>query len=427
MKKRILSCFAALVLALALPVLTVFAAEQNYIIPGTKTQVTLPENCFILGPEISVLEKIWEEAGVENIAEVQTIYNELDVCAHFVKDGTGVYVSVKETQQTGYYYNLAELKTETVQELADIYGADGTMLEADSAVYDTADVPFITVDMKTLSQNEDEQFYELIYFTIVNGQSVTFRVTGNEPITEAQREFILNITDSFRVLEFIPKEDPVNPLVSWAVLLAVVALVAALIFISRYSKKLQKKKNKELADKLVAFRDSDHSDLGELLFVNETEHTPVAITRFSKFQAYRKDPLKAVLSIGITVLATAVSIVSNSPWWLTLILGVLMMWCIYKFLTGAGNIEKAITKVFSGMRSTKAHYEFYENEFFISGMQTKTNYPYFRITETRRNGDCLYIYFGEGTTYFIDKFGFVKGNIEELEKFINSKIKENKK
>lgn len=426
MKKKFLSCLAALLLAL-LPAFTVLAAEVNYDIPGTKTQVTLPENTCILGPEVSVLEKIWKDAGVENIAQVQTIYNELDVCAHFVNEGSSVYVSVKETQQTGYYYNLADLKEKTVQELADIYAADSTVLEADSAVYDTADIPFIMVDMKTISNIEDEQLYEIIYFTIVNGESITFRVTGNEPITEAQRSFLLEITDSFKVLEFIPQADPIDPLVSWAVLLAVVVFIAGLIFGSKYSKKLQKKKNRELADRLVEFRDSDHENLGEVLFVNETEVTPAAIARFSKFQAYKKEPLQAVFSIGITVVATVVSFATNSPWWLSLILGIVMMYCIYKFITGAGNIEKAVTKVYSGMRSNTAHFDFFENEFHISGLQTKTNYPYFRITEARQNGDCLYIYFGEGTTYFIGKSGFLKGDLESLEKFINNKIKENKK
>ena len=427
MKSKLLCCITVLLLAVLLPAVPAFAAEINYNIPGTRTQVTLPEDAYILGPEVSVLEKIWDEAGVDNIAQVQTIYNELGVCSHFVKDGNSVYVSVKETQQTGYYYNLADLKEKTVQELADIYAADSTVLEADSAVYNTTDIPFIMVDMKTISNIEKEQLYETICFTIVNGQSVTFRVTGDEPITDGQKAFLMEVTDSFKVLEFIPQADPINPLLSWAVLLAVVLFVAGLIFTSKYSKKLQKKKNRELADRLVEFRDSDHENLGEVLFVNETEVTPAEIARFSKFQAYKKNPLQAVFSIGITVVATVVSLMTNSPWWLSLILGVVMMYCIYKFITGAGNIEKAVAKVYSGMRSNKAHFDFFENEFHISGLQTKTNYPYFRITELRRNGDCLYIYFGEGTTYFVEKSGFLKGDLESLDKFINNKIKENKK
>lgn len=426
MKRKLLMGLLALMLLL-LPVVPVFAAETAYPIPSTKTSVTLPEGTYILGPEVSILESIWKEAGVENIASVQTIYNELGVCSHFVKDGNSVYVSVKETDQTGYYYNLAELKDETVTELAELYGTDGSTLNAESAVYETAQIPFIMVDMETVSQKESEQLYELIYFTIVNGQSITFRVAGEEPIDDFQRGFILDVVGSFRVDEFIPKADPVNPLVSWAVLIAIVVFFLALFFGARYSKKLQKKANRELADRLVEFRDSDHVNIGEAIFVNETDHDPEAVSKFSKFQAYKKDPVKAIVSIGITVVATVVSILSNSPWWLTMILAVLMVWCIYKLITGAGNIERAVTKVFSGLRTTVAHFDFYETEFHISGLQTKTNYPYFRITEARRDGNVFYIYFGEGTTYFIEKDGFIKGDFEEFVKFINRKVKESKK
>lgn len=426
MKRKFAASFAALLLALLLPVMTVFAAGTAHTIPDTHTQVTLPEDTYILGPRISALENIWQEAGVADIAAVQRIYTELGVCSHFVKDGNSVYVSVKETQQTGYYYNFAELKPETVQELADVYGADSTVLEADSAVYMTEDIPFITVDMRTISRNEDEQLYEIICFTIVNGESITFRVTGEEPISPEAKALLMEITDSFRVKEFIPKASEVSPLLSWGVLIAIVAAVAALVLLAGYSKKLRKKENKIFADRLVAFRDADHENIGEAVFVNETDHSPEAVSRFSKYQAYRKEPLKAVFAIGITVIATAVSILSNSPWWLTMILAALMIWCLYKLITGAGNIERAVSKVYRGMRSTVAHYDFYETEFSISGLQTKTNYPYFRISDIRRNGDCLYLYFGEGTTYFVAKSGFIKGDFEEFEKFITSKVKENK-
>lgn len=402
-----------------------FAVETKYQIPDTQMTVTVPNDAYVFLPNIGIDDPQWAEAGIDDIVDTKTLYNELEVGVHFSLNSgkDNIYVSQKTTDQTGYYYNLGDLQEKTLQDFADMYNSEDGTIIAESTIYKQKNIPFIRLSLKS-DYTDDGTSYELVYFTIVNGYSVSFRMIGTSEISQESENIMKAMIDSAEISEIIPKpESTANPVLAWSVLIACVLLIVLLIVLSRHNKKVRQKATKELAQKLSEYRKNASDELGESIYVNDTVHDKDAIREFSKYQAYRHHPLAAIVSIGLTVIGAIVSYNVNAAWWITLIIVVLALYCIYKFLTGAGNLERSLTRVYSKLKSNKAHYEFYENEFTISGIQSREVFPYFQITNIAENGEMIYIYFGEGTTYYVSRNGFTKGSGENFKKFILEKAK----
>ena len=48
-------------------------------------------------------------------------------------------------------------------------------------------------------------------------------------------------------------------------------------------------------------------------------------------------------------------------------------------------------------------------------------YPYFQITDVRKHGHYVYLYYGPDNAYMVDQFGFKLGEYEDFLKFISEK------
>ena len=79
---------------------------------------------------------------------------------------------------------------------------------------------------------------------------------------------------------------------------------------------------------------------------------------------------------------------------------------MYRSTTAHVAIEKTLIRVYSRMRSRKASFYFYDGDMRVTGLQSSNLYPYFQITRMAETKEYFYLYFGEGTTYFIKKNGF---------------------
>ena len=84
-------------------------------------------------------------------------------------------------------------------------------------------------------------------------------------------------------------------------------------------------------------------------------------------------------------------------------------------------------RVYSKLRTTVAHYVFYQDEFTISGTQSNEVYPYFQISDVAEYQNYFFLYFGEEITQYMSKDGFQLGEAAEFGKFIREKVAENKK
>ncbi len=422
-------------LAVLLCIMTVFAvtclpamaAETTYELEGADITLSLPENTFVFSSTMADTDPQWAEAGITDPVECKTLYNELGVVAHFSMNNNkdNIYLSRKQTDTTSAYFNLGTLDKENLDKFVEKYNIteEGTM-DSTAELYDHSQVPFVRTYIHSDFAQKDETVYEMVYFTIVNGYSVSFSMHGSTEFTEAQEQVMRNIVDSINFSNIIekPVTPTASPVFAITVLVGGVALLIGLIVAFKISKSNTHKRTKILAEKLSAYRKERKTELGEMFFENTTDHSGEAIRIFSRYQTYHKNVLRGTVSIVVSVVGAVVSYQLNAAWWLTLALTAAALYCIYKFATGAGTIEKSMTRVFSKLKSSKAHYEFYSNEFTIAGMQSKEVFPYFQITAIKEYKDYFYIYFGEANTYFVSKNGFAKGDAKDFLGFISGKI-----
>lgn len=407
----------------------VSAAETVYEIPYTHTTVTLPEGASLFLPDTSINDPKWEEAGIEDPGEIKNLYSELGVCAHFSMNGgkDNIYVDTKTSEQTRYYFNLNNFNEKNLQKFADVYNTDDGTVHSKSSIYKQKNIPFVRLDL-TSEFTKETASKELIYFTIVNGSSISFRMVSTDDFTEDEVKTIESVIDSFNITEVLEQPNVgMSPIMAWGIVLTTVVLVVVLFVITKKQKNGKSASSKRLAEKLAKFRSNLTDETGECLYVNETTHTAESIRNFSKFQAYKHHPFTAVLPLIISILGLVFSFILHATWWVTLIISLFLILCIYQLVNGAGQIEKSIRRVFGKLKSDTAHYEFYDDQFIISGIQKREVFPYFRITEIAENGEMLYLYCGEGSTYFIDKTGFTLGDPAEFKKFIDEKIEKEKK
>ena len=93
----------------------------------------------------------------------------------------------------------------------------------------------------------------------------------------------------------------------------------------------------------------------------------------------------------------------------------------YKIFSTPTNIEKVQRKVYDRGTSSTAIYAFYDEAFRVSGVQSASVYPYFQITDVRKHGHYVYLYYGPDNAYMVDQFGFKLGEYEDFLKFISEK------
>ena len=98
----------------------------------------------------------------------------------------------------------------------------------------------------------------------------------------------------------------------------------------------------------------------------------------------------------------------------------------YKLAFMPTSIEKIQRKVYGRGPSQTAHYVFYPEAFRVSGIQAASVVPYFQLTDLRRKGQYLYLYYGPDNAYMVDQYGFTQGEAEEFARFIGEKMRKQK-
>ena len=423
--RRAVSFVAAVVLLFTVGV---NAFAKTVAIPNTEISVELGEDVYCIEAATDYYEDIWAQAGIEDVYTEKTNAEQVSASLIFTRNNAEdkVYVSRKDSDDAQMYYNLNELDSAELQKFADMYNSDSGSMLVRAEVYSHPVIPFVRLNIESGLLIENETYYEQMYFTIVNGYSVSFRtISSKGEIKESSREFLKQIVDSFNITELKAKKDTqMNPVLARVILAAVAAAIIILFVVDRKQKESRRKASLRLADSLAEYRLKNKTDLGKPVFVNDTTHTDEAIKAFSKFQTFRLNIMEPILSIVLPLVAAGISYVVGGTWWVTILLGGFAVYSLVKLVTGPGNIERALTSVYGKMKSRTAHYEFYEEEFTISGMQARGVFPYFQITRLEKNRDMAYIYFGEGTTYFVSRDGFSKGDFDEFIDFIYNKAKE---
>ena len=440
--KRLCAVLLAVLLAVSACCVPVFAETEGteYMIPETTMQITLPEDVKVISIETLYNDPVWTELGILDTYSKGSDMISNNILAEIYAFDQECVISVtkKESDFSEALYNLNDISEEDKEEFLQglvPFTADGSTTGA-AVWYEHPQIPFFRVDIESTALTGN-MVYERIYGTVFNGIILTFDLyNGEEPISEEYDALMRGLVDSAVITEFTEKPGfAIDPSAKMAVLMIVIlfALLIGFIVYRYVSSNRDKKARREMANRLSEYRHmkekaGDAAD-GDLRFLNETMHSDEAIRAFSKYQAMRGANL--ILPIfTVALAAAAIAIVMqfdiSDNWWMIVALVLCVLYCVYRSATASSEIEKALIRVYSKMRSRKAAFYFYDGDFRITGLQSASLYPYFQITRMTETKDYFYLYFGEGTTYFIKKDGFKgfeKGEgADEFRAFMQEKI-----
>ncbi len=418
--------FAALltaVLLCSLMCLTASAEEWE----GEDFSFTVPEKyLYIFTPSVPEDDPSWTMAGLGDASSILEEYQTMSIIAGFyAEDGSSFKIQKQTNRTTESVYTLRGMSEEEKAEFLDkeLPRSDGEGASVEKTLFDVDGQPFyrVQLDQKT----ENGEVHELVYGTVINGHTLNFDIySGEGEIPPEQAGLLEEAVRSVKFTQILEKPQPVktNLALVIGVLLALVLLLAAPFVYIPLRERREKKKKAQMAVRLSQFRKT-HSDdaAGDPRFINETDCTREAIQAFSRYHAYGKN-LVSLLAGGILCAGIfAMAFLFDLTWWIKVLAVGVALFYIYRAISMPSAVEKVQRKVFSRGMSTTARYTFYDDGFRVSGIQSASLFPYFQITEVRRHGHYLYLYYSQDNAYPVDQYGFSLGEFEEFQKFIDEK------
>ena len=428
-KRKWTAALLALVLLLALPLT---AAAETFATDDFSVEI--PEGSTIFEPSTSVDDPSWALAGLPDPQkQLETLRDMHGVALLVLEDGTNVLIQKNESDTSQRVFNLKDLSQEERDSFLDgLMQARTDEITIDKYYIDINGQPFYRVRVDGAADNI--QYHEVFYGTIVNGYSLMFDIYGGDnTVTEEQEELLLNMSKSVVFSEILPKpESTVTPetVITTLVLLVLLVLVILVPVVYLPLKNRRDKRLKaKLAEQLTEYHKT-HSDndaiKGEMRFVNSTDCTKEAIHTFSLYQCYIKNVGSLVVGGLLCLCAVVVAFIADADWWIKLLTAAIVVYYGYKVFSMPHTMEKAQRRVFDRCVSSTAHYAFYDDVFRVSGIQSTSVYPYFQITDVRKHGHYLYLYYGPENAYMVDQYGFSLGEWEDFQKFIAEKTAKEK-
>jgi hypothetical protein len=208
---------------------------------------------------------------------------------------------------------------------------------------------------------------------------------------------------------------------------AIALIIVVIIIVSRKFKKEQKQLSVELGGRIAKFRmeheNPETLEDGELKFENETKRSLQMIHNFAFYTTILNHPFASFGTIAISLIGLIYLYYLKAEWWLLIILIAVLIYCIYKLITAPSKFENTLKRSFAKEPNQTGMFKFYDNYFYVSGVQQKTIYPYFQITSIREYKGIYYLYMGDMLAYFVDKNSFKKGTPEEFFEFVRNKLK----
>lgn len=421
MKKRIMTLLAGLLLAAMLPVM---AGAETWV--GVDFTLEVPENFYQLSPNLEEDDPVWALAGVSDPTAKQKEFSDMGVLVNLIsKDGdTSISVMQKESDTTKRVFDLALISQEERAELLDtMTKSEVENVTVEKGWYQSGGCPFFYIQ---LDQTGETGMHELLYATIKNGHSLSVDLyNGERAISQEQRDLLLELVESITFTQVLEKPEPnvASAYSSLLLLLLLVVAVAAPIIYVPIRGKIDKKKKAHLAEQLSEYHKTHGSNQvdGEALFINATDCTKEAIHHFSIYQAYFKNVGELIFGALLCLVMVTSAFLMDTEWWMQLAAAGVTVYYAYKIISMPNAIEKIQRKVFGRGMSETAHFSFYPEAFRVSGIQSANVLPYFQITDVRRRGQYLYLYYGPDNAYMIDQYGFTRGEFAEFETFIREK------
>ena len=435
------------VVLFALLLLPVFGASWA----GEDFSVQVPEGFYIVTAENNLADPIWEKAGVKDPAKILELFHEdessffqvlsgenreqMNGIACFLGDAgkTQIMVTRSQTTDSMSIYNLSDMEESEWGAYLEKFQAreEDEKMKSVGERYDVGETPFVRVRFDG-ENDAGEELHELVYMTLLNGDSVTLNVFAmGEEIPDSAVTQIQEIADSFRVTNKLDRGDTAMSTWDWVKVIGTLVLLVAVVLGSILHMRHAAKKDKELkarmGERLAAYRkeNSEREVKGRLCYANVTKCSDEVLRSFSIYQAY----LKPLASLVVTFVSCAVLLVllmtTGSDWMMIGVLLLLIAYVVFKTVTASSNVLKVQKKIYTRGSSDMAKYAFYEECFRVSGIQSVAAYPYFQITDVRSYKDYIYLYYGPENVYIVSKQGFAnQADPEAFVKFIREKRQE---
>lgn len=427
--KKLPALFLAVLLAAALPLTALAAGSWD----GEDFSMTVPEEfVYSFDSSVSPDDPSWTMAGIADPESRLKDYQDRSVIADFYTEGKTAHLEVIMQTQNDVAKNLYNLKDLTEEErnmfLDQQVKSQSSDLTVTKGYVDVNGQPFYRVKLDMVS--EDQEVHELLYGTIFNGHTLQFDMHSEQELTDEQMALLTAAVDSVTItkVEERPAVEAKDILPSLLMLGAMLlVIIVPLIYMPLRSRR-DKKEKARMAARLSEYHKTHGSDTveGQVKFVNVTDCTKEAIHTFSIYQAYVKN-LGSLVTGGImSVMVLVAAFWIDAEWWAKLLGVAIVVYFVYKVISMPGTIEKVQKKVLDRGTSSTARYSFYEDAFRVSGIQSASVFPYFQITDVRRNGHYLYLYYGPDNAYLVDQYGFSLGEFEEFVKFIREKTAKEK-
>lgn len=389
--------------------------------------LTVPEEfVYTLSPELSSDDPAWIFAGVSDASSKLTEYSDMGVIADFrTEDGTSIMLRQKSSDTSKSIYNLNALNDEDIAEFMSSVlqsnSEDVTILTEKVMING---FPFCKFDIEGHADGTDA--YNIFYLTVLNGRSLVIDLyTGENAITEQQKELLLSMVNSINITQILekPAEQPVNVTVMIALLVLMLAVVIIPLIYVPLQNKRDKKQKAKMADRMSEYRTKygENPAMGEAKFVNETDCTKEAIRTFSIYHSYIKGIVSLAVGAIMCIAAVSMSFLFDMTWWVKLAAVGVAIYFAYKIIAMPNTIEKVQRKVFGRGTSDTARLTFFEDGFRVTGVQAASIYPYFQISDIRSHGHYLYLYYGPDNAYIVDKYGFTLGEFDDFAEFIKRK------
>lgn len=422
--KRIMSFLMAFALAALMP-LTAYAEQWV----GVDFSFEAPEGLYRLGPNMDENDPAWALAKISDPSSKLKEYQDMGVLVNFLsEDGkTDIVLMQKESDQAKQVFDIRMLdedgRASFLEKLASTENEDVTL---EKGWYENGSGLLfyrLKIDMAG-----EQEMHELIYGTIMNGYSLNMDIhTVDAGMSQEQMDIVQGMVESmvFTNIQEKPPEDPSNAIYTLLLMLLMIAAVVCPLVYMPVKNKRDKKKKAQLTERLSEFHKTNGKDTahGEAAFVNMTDCTREAIRRFSYYQSFVKNIGEVIFGVLLCAVTVCGAFLIDAVWWMKLAAVAVTVYYAYKLIAMPGAVEKIQTKVHSQGMSKTAHYSFYPDVFRVSGIQSANVVPYFQITDIRKCGQYLYLYYGPDNAYMVDAYGFAKGEAGEFEKFIREKTR----
>ena len=431
--KKIAFVLAVLLLGVLLPV---SAGAQTW--SGPDFTLEIPDGFYQFTPSTPEDDPVWALAGIGDAAAKLKEYQEMGVLVELAPKEGGKALSLIR-KQSDYAKSVFDLRLLSQEEqdkvLQELLQSNSESLTLDKSWFPVGDYLFYRVQLD-LVPTEDEgtqtqELHELIYGTIINGYALNFHLFGNaDPIEPEEARALEELVGSIQFTQVLskPEADMANLRNSLLLLgLMLAAVVAPLIYVPLKNKS-DKKKKAQLAEQLSEYHKTHGPNEveGQPLFANDTDCTKEAIHHFSMYQALVKNMGELIFGALTCVIMVSAAFLIDSEWWMKLAAVAVSGYYAYKLAFMPTSIEKIQRKVYGRGPSQTAPYVFYPEAFRVSGIQAASVVPYFQLTDLRRKGQYLYLYYGPDNAYMVDQYGFTQGEAEEFARFIGEKMRKQK-